>query len=80
MRRVAVTGLGAVTPLGVGVRRTWARLLAGECGIVSTRDLGERFRNIPSQVAAIVPSGPKDDGRWTPLDHVSKDVRYQTDF
>jgi 3-oxoacyl-[acyl-carrier-protein] synthase II len=40
MRRVVVTGLGAVTPLGLDVEETWQRLLAGEggCAPVSAFD------------------------------------------
>ena len=32
-RRVVITGLGAVTPLGNDVETTWKNLLAGQCGI-----------------------------------------------
>jgi 3-oxoacyl-[acyl-carrier-protein] synthase II len=32
-RRVAVTGLGAITPVGLSVRETWASLIAGRSGI-----------------------------------------------
>jgi 3-oxoacyl-[acyl-carrier-protein] synthase II len=66
MRRVVVTGLGAITPLGVGVRRTWQRLLASESGLVSVagrgRDAAEQaqWRGLTSTVAGIVPV-PADD-------------------
>lgn len=62
MRRVVVTGLGAITPLGVGVRRTWQRLLASECGIVSIADRGSdelersQWRELTSTVAGIIPT------------------------
>ena len=32
MRRVVVTGLGLVTPVGLTVEETWTSLLAGKSG------------------------------------------------
>jgi beta-ketoacyl-acyl-carrier-protein synthase II len=52
MRRVAVTGLGAVTPLGNDARATWAAALAGESGIdwIRSFDPGD----VPVRIAAEV--------------------------
>ena len=51
-RRVVVTGLGAVSPLGIGVEKTWKALCAGESGV----DRVTRFdpTDYPSQIAAEV--------------------------
>lgn len=74
MRRVVVTGLGAITPLGVGIRRTWARLLAGDSGIVSVNHLEPQaqWAELPSRVAGLVPLGGKSEGGWTASDWMSK--------
>jgi 3-oxoacyl-[acyl-carrier-protein] synthase II len=74
MRRVVVTGVSAITPLGVGIRRTWSRLLASECGIVSTSNLepSARWRELPSQVAGIVPVGSRDEGKWQAFDWLER--------
>jgi beta-ketoacyl-acyl-carrier-protein synthase II len=52
MRRVAVTGLGAVTPLGNDVQSTWRAAVAGESGIdwIRAFDASE----LPVRVAAEV--------------------------
>jgi 3-oxoacyl-[acyl-carrier-protein] synthase II len=74
MRRVVVTGLGAITPLGVGIRKTWSRLLASECGIVSVanRDPAPRWRELPSTIAGIVPEGRRSEGKWQASDWIDK--------
>ncbi|KAF2191473.1 ketoacyl synthase domain-containing protein [Zopfia rhizophila CBS 207.26] len=71
MRRVVVTGLGLVTPLGIGVRRTWQRLLDGHCGIVSINEKGPQFASLPSRIAGIVPEGRKEDGEWNAKEWLS---------
>ena len=56
MRRVVVTGLGLVTPLGNGVKTNWERLLASQSGIrrIDTFEVSD----LPAQIAGIVPRGP----------------------
>ncbi|MCA8909789.1 MAG: beta-ketoacyl-ACP synthase II [Rhodospirillaceae bacterium] len=58
MRRVVVTGLGLLTPLGAGVEVNWSRLLAGRSGIGKIR--GFEVEDLPSRIAGQVP-GPEED-------------------
>ena len=53
-RRVVVTGLGLVTPLGVGVARVWKKLLDGESGIRKMKSTDELdYSSLPCQVATV---------------------------
>lgn len=62
-RRVVVTGLGSVTPLGTGVEKTWTALLKGESGI----------RRIESFDASAYPCQIAGEVRdFDPLDYVDK--------
>jgi 3-oxoacyl-[acyl-carrier-protein] synthase II len=77
-RRVVVTGLGLITPLGTTVKSTWSRLLQAHCGIVSTRPLGPAFSALPSQVAGLVPKGASADNAWTASEHCTSTELRQT--
>ncbi|TIX94396.1 MAG: beta-ketoacyl-[acyl-carrier-protein] synthase II, partial [Mesorhizobium sp.] len=54
MRRIVVTGIGAVTPLAANVEATWTRLLSGRSGI--TRLADEVVGELPAKVGGVVPS------------------------
>jgi 3-oxoacyl-[acyl-carrier-protein] synthase II len=59
-RRVVVTGLGLVTPLGTGVEASWAALIAGQCGVRSLPSFSSfSVHTFPSRVAANVIRGKK---------------------
>jgi 3-oxoacyl-[acyl-carrier-protein] synthase II len=77
-KRVVVTGMGLVTPLGVGVEHNWRRLIAGESGLGSVQSFD--VSDLPAKVAGQIPLGCSP-GDFNPDDFVSvKDRRRMGDF
>ena len=64
MRRVAVTGLGLITPLGCGVDTTWSRLIAGRSGAGPITKF--KVDDLPCRIACDVPRGDGSDGTFSP--------------
>ncbi|MGQ0583460.1 MAG: beta-ketoacyl-ACP synthase II [Reyranella sp.] len=62
MRRVVVTGLGMVTPLGDGVDTNWRRLIAAESGIRSIQAFDTS--DLATRIAGEVPLGDKANGHF----------------
>ncbi|WP_029003151.1 beta-ketoacyl-ACP synthase II [Azorhizobium doebereinerae] len=79
MRRIVVTGLGVVSPLGIGTELAWSRLRAGRSGV---RALPDWAQDLPAKVAGLVPSRAEDaEGGFEPSDTVSvKDQRKMDRF
>ncbi|HWA18609.1 MAG TPA: beta-ketoacyl-ACP synthase II [Devosia sp.] len=62
MRRVVVTGMGAVTPLGCGVETIWANILASKSGAKRIDDF--EVDDIACQIAHRIPLGKASEGRY----------------
>ena len=79
MRRVVVTGLGMVSPLGCGVEPTWKRILNGESGArkIDMFDVSD----LTSRIACIIPRGDGSDATFNPDDWMEpKEQRKVDDF
>ena len=79
MRRVVVTGMGIVSPLGVGVEHVWKRLINGESGIgvIESFDTTE----LTAKIAGQVPNGPAAEGKldlseWIAVKEIKKMDRF----
>ena len=79
MKRVVVTGMGLVTPLGVGVKNNWDRLIQGESGVRAIQSFD--VTDLPVKIAAQVPRGDTASGLFNADDWVPpKDQRKMDDF
>ncbi len=79
MRRVVVTGVGLVTPVGCGVDASWANLLVGANGARRVEEFD--VSDITCQIANFVPRGSKDEGKFNPDDWMEpKEQRMVDDF
>lgn len=71
---IVVTGMGAVSPLGVGVAANWTRLIAGRSGIVANDrfDVGD----YGCKIAGLVPAKANDPDGFNVADFIeAKDAR-----
>jgi 3-oxoacyl-[acyl-carrier-protein] synthase II len=79
MRRVVVTGMGIVSPLGTGIDATWSRMIAGESGAgpITRFDASD----LPTRIAFEVKEGDGTNGTLNRNDWIdSKDQRRYDDF
>ncbi len=79
MRRVVITGMGLVTPLGCGVDATWSRLLEGQSGARRVEEF--QVDDLNCQIACFIPRGDGSDGTFNPDQWMEpKDQRKVDDF
>ncbi|MBN9509266.1 MAG: beta-ketoacyl-ACP synthase II [Alphaproteobacteria bacterium] len=79
MRRVVVTGMGIVSPLGLGTEHVWQRLIASESGLGAIQSFD--VTDLPAKVAGQVPHGSRAEGKFDPADWIAaKDVKKMDRF
>jgi len=79
MRRVVVTGLGIVSPLGCGVQTNWDRITNGDSGVGAVQSFD--VSDLPVKIAAQVPRGETASGLFNADDWVTpKDQRRMDTF
>ncbi len=79
MRRVVITGLGIVSPVGCGVEASWSALLAGKNGARRVTEF--EVSDITCQIANFIPRGATSEGKFNPDDWMEpKEQRKVDDF
>src|SRR5665213_2458600 len=79
MRRVVITGVGLVTPLGVGTKHVWDQLIDAQSGIRQIQSFD--VSDLPAKIAGQVPRGETSSGAFNADDWVPpKDQRKMDEF
>ena len=80
MRRVVITGLGLVSPVGCGVEASWSTLLSGAEWRAPYRGVRGLRHHLPDRLN-FIPRGAKADGKFNPDDWMEpKEQRKVDDF
>lgn len=77
MRRVVITGLGLVSPLGCGHEHVWKRLIAGDNA--ARRIESFEVDDLACQVACQIPLGDGSNGTFNPGDWMEHKERRKVD-
>ena len=77
MRRVVITGIGLVTPLGVGIETNWNRLVNGESGVGAIQSFD--VSDMPAKIAGQVPLGETSEGKFDADDWMAPKDQRKTD-
>ena len=78
MRRVVVTGIGMISPLGCKTEKVWTDILSGKSGIKKISD--DDLKDIPVKIAGLVDWGD-DDNMFNPVRYMPfKEVKRHDRF
>ncbi len=77
-KRIVITGMGLVTPLGCGVDKVWERLVAGESGVRANTRVP--VDDLPAQIAGLVPDRSEDEAGLDVSAVVSQKDRKKVDL
>jgi 3-oxoacyl-[acyl-carrier-protein] synthase II len=64
MRRVVVTGLGLLSPFGMGYEHSWKELLSGRSAARRVTEF--EVSDLPCQIAHVIPRGDGSNGTFNP--------------
>jgi 3-oxoacyl-[acyl-carrier-protein] synthase II len=78
MRRVVVTGIGLITPLGYGQKANWQRLINGQSGLRRIEHFD--VSDLPAKVAGVIPKGTGEAEFDADAVVPAKDRRRMDDF